>query len=215
MKKIVSLMVGLSLAATAYCEAPPFTTLEVSTSRGIDIDRSGSSVGDGYSRQVKKTDRKVAVEIKYRTLRDIDSAFEIQCFFIGRDAGIDRSAGESFVYDAYRFRSKKKEATILATAKNLYGGTRIDEVSTTTGDASWNTSSGRRVNGVLTTTTHSTTRKSGARSQGWIVRLFYNGKLVQQKASLHELERFATEKADYLSSVAEGLPFSRSGGTER
>jgi hypothetical protein len=208
--KICPIIFIMILGATnpQLSASPPFTTLEVKTIRGIDVDRSGSTSSDGYSRKVNKITREVAVEIKYRTFKEIDAAFEIQVFFIGRDAPVDRSTGEQYVYDVHKIKSDEQDATIKVAAKNMYGGTRIYEVSTTTEAVSGRTTSGRSFDGTLTTTTYTTTKHSGGRSQGWIVRLYYKGELVKQKASLGELERFATTKADFLSDVAESTPFS-------
>jgi hypothetical protein len=204
MQKHFILLLSLFLVFTAIplVAAPPFTDLKVkSAKRGTSVDRSGSYSTSGYTQKVRSTDRIVTIEVEYRTLRDITESYEIQCFFIGRNPD-----GEKFVYDAYKFQSKVKDRIFLVEAKDLYGGTKTTTVSTTTEPISGTTSWGNSITGTLTTTLITESVEDGSKCLGWIVRLYYNGEFVRLKASTHELERLAEEKADDFSEIAQSLP---------
>ena len=182
----------------------PFTDLQVSSAkRGTSVDQSGSYSTADFTKKVRKTDRIRAVDIKYRTLRDITGHYEIQCFFVGRDP-----SGEKFIYDAYKFHSKEKDRSFIVTAKDLYGGTKTETVSTTTEPITGTTTWGAPVSGTLTTTIFTKSVRQGSNCLGWVVRLYYDGEFVRQQASTSELDQLAKDNAKELSAIVEKLPIS-------
>jgi hypothetical protein len=137
-------------------------------------------------------------------LTEPDRIHEIQCFFVGRDP-----SGQRFIYDAYRFNSKEKDRSFVVTAKDLYGGTKVTTVSTSTEPISGVTSGGIPVAGTLTTTIFTKSVRQGSNYLGWIVRIFYDGEFVRQQASATELDKLAADNAEKLSEIIEKLPVSK------
>lgn len=175
---------------------PPFTTLDVrSATRGTKVDRSGSYSTSSFQKEVRTTDRVVSIKVHYKTFRDVDKKFEIQCFFIGRDPD-----GNRFVYDAYKFVSDKKEEEFILDAKDLFGSKKTTTVSSSVdslGSA-----------GTLKTIIYTKSVKQGSRCLGWIVRLYYDGQFVRTQTSAREMEDYADESSEELSSIAMSLDTS-------
>lgn len=140
-----------------------------------------NGVGSFSTTRTRKS--RSALEIQVRNVASKPDSARLEWFFVAKDEGSDNF----YVWD-----NGQREVSVPAVgyAKELVSSTDLTSSVTRTVTR---TNSGTTANPMIRTTT--TEQKSGARPNGWIVRMFVDGQLARVQASSGMLEQLGRDSA--------------------
>ena len=129
-----------------------------------------------------------ALEIEVRNIASQPDSARLEWFFVAKDEGSD----SIYVWD---HGQREVAVPAVGQAKEIVSSTDLTSSVTRTVTR---TNSGTTANPLIRTTT--TEKKSGARPNGWIVRMFVDGQLARVRASSGTLEQLGRNSAQ-LSGI--------------
>ena len=189
------------LLASALADAQPIPYFSAtSIQRGTRISHSSATriIGTFNTSTVSQTTKGIiGVKVQLRHFGKLTSPYEIQCFFIAKDATKLR-----YVYDFVKAVSDQQFDEVTIFGRDLFAGTETVSKARTSVPSYGISSSGESVYGTSTLTLTQTTIRPGSDIEGWIVRIISEGKVIRSDASLSELRNFAESETADLDKIA-------------
>lgn len=164
----------------------------VGSNGGNSAPSAGNGNGVGDFSTTRTHDSKMAIEIQIRNVSSQPATAHFDWFFFAQN--ID--GGTPFVCD-----NGGRDVTVGAVAQAREAAASVDITSTVTRTVH-RTQTGTGANAQIRST--SSEKKSGARSYGWVVRMFVGGQLARVQASTPTLEQLG--RTPRLDSMAKQKP---------
>lgn len=197
MKSIITINLIFCLLTTESlmsADGPDIPTIDARTANS---GRKTIKSGGGTSSRQEQDVRSLGVSVDLRSSNPPKQPYDVQCFFLA----LSTSDKQKYIYDVQCKKSSMQKDTLQFQAPNIQGASRQWTVVPVSGTFTGTAPNGAQVKGNVSGNIVNSSKTSGSKFYGWLVRVVSQGKVVRIESNQAPLKAIAEKNPEVFDKA--------------